>query len=297
MAECNSKGDAVMLTKEDIQALQKHLFSMYKDIERICDRHELTVTLAFGNVIGVMRHGGWIPWDDDLDLYMPRKDYDIFLKEYVKELPEKYIVYSLESAAGPIVRFTKIIDKTTVFSNPTEMGPPHVEGVFIDIFPLDDVPSSMALHKIKKFLSYGTVFIQNSVMQYKYASEEYKNILCSTSSGKRLFGLRKVVGAFCSPIGLKNWFRLLDLIISNKREGDYVYCGISTQKGWNPMPKDYVFPPRKFRFPNGEEAYIPHQSEKYLAEVYGDWKKIPDDKDKWHHYCKDFRLPKESDQC
>lgn len=291
ISECNKSTDRILLSKSDLAALQEHLFEMYKDIETICQRHNLSVTLAFGNVIGAIRHGGWIPWDDDLDIYMPRADYDRFVRDYVYELSDKYVVYSLESTNGPIVRFSKVIDTTTVFSNAVEVSPPHCEGIFIDIFPLDDVPSSRLLHKSKKSLAFGIIYIQNSIIQKKYSTDEYKNIMCSSPKGKYIYCIRLIIGTVFGIINLKTWFKWLDKLIMNDSGSSYIYCGISTKKGWIPMEKSVIFPPKKFMFSNGKEVYIPNQPERYLSSVYGNWQEIPDDKDKWHHYCKDFKLP------
>lgn len=290
--DCNAKSQGTILSNKDINNLQSHLFDMYKDIEQICIRHNLNMTLVAGNVLGAIRHGGWIPWDDDLDIALPREDYDKLLNIYASELPEKYIVYSAYNINGPIIRFGKIIDKTTVFSTLIDLYPEHVEGVFIDVFPYDNATSNKVIHQLKKYTAYGLMFIQNSVNQKKNASIEYKNALSSTPEGKIVYKVRQIIGTIFSFISLDKWFRMLDKLIHNKKGNQMVYCGVSTTTGWIPIPKKYLFPAKKFIFPNGEEAFIPQEPEKYLDHVYGNWHKIPDNKDKWHHYVKDFKLSK-----
>lgn len=288
---CNQDSAGKLLSRDDIETLQSHLFKMYKDIEKICVKHNLNMSLAFGNVLGVVRHDGWIPWDDDLDICLPREDYDKFLKVYSSELPDNYITYSLKSEKGPIIRFGKIIDKNTVFSTSVDIYPPHVEGVFVDVFPYDSLTSNSFIHKLRKLTAFGVMFIQNSVNQKKNASIDYKRTLKSTPAGKRVYNLRQLVGNVFGFISLKKWYSLLDRIIRNDKQSDYLYCGVSTKTGWIPMPRKYMFPAKKFRFKNGEEAFIPRDAENYLTIVYGDWRVIPNDEDKWHHYVKDFKLP------
>lgn len=288
---CNQNSIGISLSKRDMGRLQSHLLNMYKDIEKVCIKYNLNMSLAFGNVLGVVRHGGWIPWDDDLDICMPREDYDKFLKVYASELPDNYITYALDNENGPIIRFGKVIDKNTVFSTSVDIYPPHVEGVFVDVFPYDSMTSKKFIHKFKKILAYGVMFIQNSVNQKKNASTDYKKTLNSTSAGKRIYYLRQLIGCLFNFISLEEWYRLLDRIIRNNKKSEYLYCGVSTKTGWTPMPRSYIFPAKKFRFKDGEEVFIPRDAEKYLTQVYGDWKVIPNDEDKWHHYIKDFKLP------
>lgn len=289
--KCNTDSEIHSLSLEELKSLQIHLFKMYKDIEKICIRHKLNLTLAAGNVIGAIRHGGWIPWDDDLDIAMPREDYDKFIDTYSFELPDNYVVYAINNDNGPINRFCKIIDKNSIFSTYTDIGPKHIEGIFIDIFPYDNIPSIKLVHKIKKIIAYGLMFVQNSVNQYCYPKEGYKNALTSSTYGKRVFQIRQCVGRVCKIIKLSDWYRILDKLIRNKHLSEFVYCGVSTSTGWVPIAKSTLFPARRFTFPNGESAFIPNEPEKFLDHVYGDWKTIPNDEDKWHHYVKDFKLP------
>lgn len=288
---CNRDLTGISLSKEDIRRLQNHLFGMYKDIEKICVKHNLNMSLAFGNVLGVVRHGGWIPWDDDLDICMPREDYDKFLKVYASELPDKYVTYALDNENGPIIRFGKVIDRNTVFSTSVDIFPPHVEGVFVDVFPYDSLTSNRFIHKLRKFFAFGIMFIQNSVNQKKNASADYKKALKSTPGGRNVYKLRQFVGNLFGFISLERWFRMLDRTIRNNKDSEYLYCGVSTKTGWIPMPRSYMFPAKKYTFSDGEEVFIPRDAENYLNIVYDNWREIPKDEDKWHHYVKEFRLP------
>ena len=290
-ATCNQDNKGVQLSPQNLERLQNHLFSMYKDIEKICIQHNLNIILAAGNVLGAIRHGGWIPWDDDLDIYMPREDYDKFIKIYAYELPDKYIVYSLNNDNGPITRFAKVIDMNTIFIPLVDISPKHIEGVFIDIFPYDNVPTNRILHKFKKMIGYGLMFIQNSVNQHDNITDDYKKVLCATPQGRRAYYLRNSIGYLFSIISLTKWYKLFDRLIRNNTSSDYLYCGVSTSTAWHPIPKSYLFPGKKFIFPNGETAFIPREPEKYLTYAYGEWRIIPNDKNKWHHYVKDFNLP------
>lgn len=287
----NSNSNVRLLSRQELGQLQAHLWRMYKDIEAICIRHNLQMCLAAGNVLGAVRHNGWIPWDDDLDVCMPREDYDKFMNIYSKELPDKYIAYSVENENGPIIRFGKIIDRETEFSQLIDLYPAHKEGVFIDVFPYDNVPRSKFEHKLRQMLAYGIMMIQNSVNQRKNATKEYASVLCSSHGGKNVYRIREMLGFLFGVVSLKTWFKLHDRLIRNCEKTGLLYCGASTTTGWIPIPESYLFPAKKVTLANGEDCLLPGEPEKYLDHVYGNWRTIPDDTDKWHHYVKEFKLP------
>ena len=115
MRMCLSSTELHVLTSEERQALQAHLRLMYKNIEEVFERHGLTIVFACGSLLGAERPGVFIPWDDDLDVYMPREDYDRLINVYADELPSNYIVYAPNSKNGPTYQFAKIIDKSNFF--------------------------------------------------------------------------------------------------------------------------------------------------------------------------------------
>ncbi len=82
----------IVLNDEQIKCVQAIAIEMYKDIMNVCHKYGLQVSLSGGSALGAVRHHGFIPWDDDIDLMMPRKDYDIFLKVANDELGNKYYI-------------------------------------------------------------------------------------------------------------------------------------------------------------------------------------------------------------
>ncbi|MGM9579929.1 MAG: LicD family protein, partial [Anaerovibrio sp.] len=88
---------------------------MYCDIKAVCDKYNLTIVLGGGSALGAVRHKGFIPWDDDLDLNMPRKDYEKLLSVLEAELGKEYY-FSAPHTKGVESQFLKIHKKDTTFS-------------------------------------------------------------------------------------------------------------------------------------------------------------------------------------
>ena len=120
-------------------------------IHRICTEHGLRYSLAYGTLIGAVRHGGFIPWDDDIDLLMPRDDYEKLLSIWNDVAPEEYILQNDRTNPDYTNTFTKIRkDHTTFLQTDAEREKGYHKGVFVDIFPGDRV----APGKISGLLQY-----------------------------------------------------------------------------------------------------------------------------------------------
>ena len=129
-----------MKMNEKLRTLQLTQLEILKVFDKICKDHGLRYSLYAGTLLGAVRHGGFIPWDDDLDVCMPRADYDRFISLWEKVKPEGYILQNKELEPAFTQSFTKIRkDHTTFLQEKWEAGRYHT-GIFIDIFPIDRMP-------------------------------------------------------------------------------------------------------------------------------------------------------------
>lgn len=134
--------DGSVLTVSDIH---KVLLEMMKDLDEVLQKHQIPYWLAGGSALGAVRHQGFIPWDDDMDIAMMRKDYERFLKEAVPDLPDRYVFqcYELDQRFNVcvpsklVLKGTHITEYNTLLKSKCEYG----DGIFIDIFVCDPLAS------------------------------------------------------------------------------------------------------------------------------------------------------------
>lgn len=115
------------------------MLDILNDVSDFCDSRNLVYYLAYGTLIGAIRHKGFIPWDDDIDIMMPRPDYERFLKEY--HCHGKYAISSPLIDKGSFLIYTKVFDSRTVkYERGVDYNRFPPLGVDIDVFPLDGIP-------------------------------------------------------------------------------------------------------------------------------------------------------------
>lgn len=132
-----------MFSKEsEIQKVQKRSLNIYKIFKDLCEKYELNYFSSGGTSIGAMLYHGFIPWDDDIDINMPRKDYDKFIKIARSELPDYLDLFDGIESSSSDIHFIKLHDNRTMFTADILLNHPDCyTGVFIDIEPIDSTPN------------------------------------------------------------------------------------------------------------------------------------------------------------
>ena len=139
---------------EQLNQVQRRIWAAEQEIldviHQVCTEHGLRYSLAYGTLIGAVRHKGFIPWDDDIDIMMPREDYEKLLAVWNQSAPKGYILQNTRTDPDFTQNFTKIRkDHTTFLQGEEERTKQYHKGIFVDIFPGDRVPSGKIGRKIQ----------------------------------------------------------------------------------------------------------------------------------------------------
>lgn len=127
-------------TKEQLEQLKSIELEMLKAFIKACDMLNVKYFLLGGTLLGAVRHKGFIPWDDDIDVGMLREDYEIFIAKGASYLPDNLFIQNVYSDENYTMCFSKIRNNNTTFIESTVSHLKMNHGVFIDIFPLDYYP-------------------------------------------------------------------------------------------------------------------------------------------------------------
>ncbi|WMJ22937.1 LicD family protein [Paludicola sp. MB14-C6] len=134
----------------DLKEFHDVLLEILIEFDRICRKYDIKYSLAWGTLLGAVRHQGFIPWDDDVDIIMPRKDYEKFLKLSSQELNNNYFLQSINTETAYQYNITRIRKNNTamIYSNWKNAG--FHQGIYMDISPIDHIPDDEKLFAKQK---------------------------------------------------------------------------------------------------------------------------------------------------
>ena len=279
------------LTDKERERLRKCLFSIYKDIALVCSKYGLCFMLGGGSVLGAVRHKGFIPWDDDIDLMMPREDYMKFISVFNKELGNKYDLFYPFSNEGNFQYFVQVSRKDTILTKVNEL---KKMGVLIDITPIDYAPNSRYLSRLIHFLVQILRSIMYAVKSYKSNDVNYKAVMFCSLRTKIIYCIAKCMGFIFSIFPLKSYYRLYDKLISKIHLSRFMTIAMGRKSYWRErLPCDVFLPVSKGMF-EGVEVNLPCDPDTYLRNLYGDYMQIPPVEKRERHFYTEFDLGVES---
>ena len=248
---------------EELRRLQLCEVEILKEISKICSRHNLHWFAIGGTMLGAVRHKGFIPWDDDIDIGLPRKDYDRFWEYAEKELPE--YLKPLLAVKDYKLLYGKVHDTgTTCIENCCRGKKEWYKGVFVDVMPFDGVPDFSFARKLYYKAVYCLVVIYNN--------RRFGKI--------RKTGIKGIQNAL--PASLV--YRLWHFIITRHD----IYHSQNTCYTWAPDCKKNTFAAKDFL----DVIYVPFEDmqipiprnyDKCLTVQYGDYMQLPPPEKRFSH--------------
>ena len=139
------------MNNTELRKLHNALLYIMDEIDRICELNHINYTLTGGSLIGAIRHKGFIPWDDDMDVAMLRADYDIFVNICKTQLDERFIWQDIHTDLDYPYGFGKLTLKETQYISKGHENEKWQKGIYIDVFPLDNVPDNQFSQRLFAF--------------------------------------------------------------------------------------------------------------------------------------------------
>lgn len=227
-----------------------------KNVARFCDEHDIRYFLAFGTLLGAIRHSGFIPWDDDIDIAMPRADYDKFVSLYRKE---KYQVLDYQIDNEFPYAFAKVIEPKTMLIEPTVHKYPL--GVYIDIFPVDGLPESeKAIRQCIRFAKFlAKISLYKSIAREYPVDKKHRLLHCLAKALLLPISKKSIVKAQLKHARTFQYQNSAHVYIPSIYEG----CKIM-QKSWTDNLTLANFEGSVFKVPVEYDAYLANQYGEYM---------------------------------
>ena len=269
------------MSKTDIQLriIQRLETNILKTVVEICKRNDLTYFISGGTYLGAVRHKGFIPWDDDIDIALPRNDYDALLVLLEEQLPDYYQLVTYEKRVDYNFLRALVLDKR-VYIRLTEYEEPVTQPIWIDIFPLDGAPApgvSRTLWEIKLNaleLFWGFSRIQESSNKHQGRSPAKQ---AAITIGQKI-RLDKILNS-------KAWCRRREKALSKRDYYRSAYCinAVGAYKFKSIFNIKEVYGKGAYYEFDGLSLNGPENYEAYLTQIYGDWRALPPiEKRNWH---------------
>ncbi len=249
----------IRLDGELLKRIQNTELSILKDVTDFCEKNNITYFITSGTLLGAVRHNGFIPWDDDVDISMPRSDYEKFLT-YANDFIDGYEIVCTKLNNQYPIAIAKVRKCGTVMKEPSMAHLDINHGVWIDVFPLDKVKNEQKLKKRAHNFNLITTVI-NYKLKISIPTKTKTKLICM------ILGL----------LSVKRLDRIRTRIMTAEESSDAKMC---TSFASNLGPRRLLFdetvyfPPKQVKFED-EMFYAPANSEQWLESAYGDYMTLP----------------------
>lgn len=279
-----------VVTDDELQQLHHVLLDMMNDIADVCKEHNIPWILTGGSALGAVRHNGFIPWDDDIDISMFREGFERFKTVFPEKYSDKYEL-TIPGDAGYLYHFPKIYRKNTTALN-IQSAQDTEECVSIDIFIMENASNSTAVRTLHGFLCTVLLMIV-SVMRMKRCEH---NLLKYGANSKKLCTAvkrRAFFAAFLSFLSLEQWLKITDKSFSLCKDinSEHIVIPSGNRHFFGELFLRKKMCTIKAIDFSGNPYFVPEDPDYYLRIRYGEeYMKIPPETDKEQHAFIQFDL-------
>lgn len=238
----------------ELRRYQLYLLDMLKDFDALCRRHDIKYWLSSGTCIGAVRHGGFIPWDDDVDVEMLPEDYKKLLSVFSED--ERYVLQTIDSDPYYAISFSKFRDKHSRLSELSGLSRfSSYSGAFIDIFPMER--ASKVMTHVSSYLTLPMLYLWSNIIIPKF--DKYPGWLR---------------GAFRIQKGIVRGIVGVCRMVNSIYPTDALYHALGSPFYVKRRWREDVFPTVNMKFEDGYFP-VPNNYHHYLTELYGNYEALP----------------------
>ncbi len=264
-----------MVDKQLLRKVQLAQLNILKEFKRICEENGLRYWLESGTLLGAVRHQGFIPWDDDIDVSMPREDYNKFIAIFQEQKNEKYRLRCWETEENYPYVYAKLEKVGSIFRQASDLRD-DVCGIFIDIFPYDKLPRNRNLRRKQKWM----MDVYSNVVMLKCGIKKWK---------------------YGNKTDIKKWFKFLPIRMAalfiplqtaitqykkkhtayNHLTEEYDYFPASIMRYGKWIVEREAVETSSYIFFEDDNFMTVAEPCKYLAQHYGDYMQLPPEDVRW----------------
>lgn len=279
---------------EELKKLQSVLSKILSDVYFYANQIGVQVILCGGSCLGAVRHKGFIPWDDDVDIAISRKDWEVFKNCFEEYLGDDYILnapgYNNEDSC---FLWGKIYLKDSKLVTWLNENLPYPQKISIDVFIIENVPNSWLVQRFDAFITTIIKYATTSMLFYQYPNPIMRKMFGSSLKGKTFFLFRQTIGFLFSIVSHKKWLNYYNSFITRHKNETHMTT-IPTGTGLylgERMKRSEWYPCSKGKFGN-IDVLLPNNPDKYLKNLYGfDYMTLPPVEKRESHYVISIKFP------